>query len=505
MQSKAKEPVAVLADVTPLLDLLTGGPFVDNVPNDILDQISDYEGTILKAASRRISTHPREVASVSQTGDNCLMVAIQTTTRTRREIPDHIIRQMVEACPRACSYANPMTRVSPLHMAVSTGLDPDIIRLIVRACPKAAAWTCRVSGGCTPLHSVKNLATAKTIVEACPRAVYILNNADYLPLHRAAYATNVGVDVLQYLIEEGKKCNWGWGKGTRDVLQESTNGITPLRAAIDVIDKGVELQEFLLGNMAVSEGKKGAGQSSSDKSKSLSPSAKRKWEKLLILASETIEAKGRSFGETKMPLLHTLVELDCPESIIRYALAVYSNQCQDRDRHGRSVLHLALLNKKANENIVRMLLKPPFGHPGMVRMLDRKGNLPLHILIGSGCGYSDNRMKMIIDIEPKALETRNGVYGLYPFMLAASCETNCDLDTVYELLRQTPHLVARCWDRASQEVMSNKQKRYVIIITLMMILAAVTGFIMISVSDLRWEILSSWNFRRAASLDSGEL
>ena len=503
MQSKAKEPFEVLADGTPLFDLLTGGPFVDNVPNDILDEISDYEGTILKASSRRISTHPREVASVSQTGDNCLMVAIQNTTRTRREIPDHIIRQMVEACPRACSYANPMTGVSPLHMAVSTGLDPDIVRLIVRACPKAAAWTCRVSGGCTPLHSVKNLATAKAIVEACPRAVYILNNAGYLPLHRAAYATNVGVDVLQYLIEEGRKCNWGWGKGTRDVLQESTNGITPLRAAIDVIDKGVELQEFLLANMAASEGNEGV-KSSSDTSKSLSPSAKRKWEKLLILASETIEAKEGSFGETKMPLLHTLVELDCPESIIRYALTIYSNQCQDRDRHGRSVLHLALLNKKAKENIVRLLLKPPFGHPAMVRMLDHKGNLPLHALIGSGCNYSDNRMKMIIDVEPKALETRDGVLGLYPFMLAASSERNCDLGTVYELLRQTPHFVARCGDRAGQEVTSEKQKRYVII-TLMMILVAVTGFMMINIGDLRWKVWSSWNFRRAASLDSGEL
>ena len=506
MQSKTKEPFEVLADGTPLFDLLTGGPFVDNVPNDILDEISDYEGTILKASSRRISTHPREVASVSQTGDNCLMVAIQNTTRTRREIPDHIIRQMVEACPRACSYANPMTGVSPLHMAVSIELDPDIIRLIVRACPKAAAWTCRVSGGCTPLHSVKNLATARAIVEACPRAVYILNNAGYLPLHRAAYATNVGVDVLHYLIEEGRKCNWGWGKGTRDVLQESTNGITPLRAAIDVIDKGVELQEFLLANMAASEGNEGV-KSSSDTSKSLSPSAKRKWEKLLILASETIEAKEGSFGETKMPLLHTLVELDCPESIIRYALTIYSNQCQDRDRHGRSVLHLALLNKKANENIVRMLLKPPFGHPGMVRVLDHMGNLPLHVLIDSECSYSDNRMKMIMDVEPKALETRDGVHGLYPFMLAASCETNCDLGTVYGLLRQTPHLVARCGDRARQEAVSNKQKRFVIFITLMMILAAVrsTGFIMISVGDLRWEILSSWSFRKAAYLDSGEL
>ena len=275
------------------------------------------------------------------------------------------------------------------------------------------------------------------------------------------------------------------------MLQESANGITPLRAAIDVIDKGVELQEFLLGNMAVSEESKGAKPSSSDKSKSLSPSAKRKWEKLLILASETIEAKEGSFGETKMPLLHTLVELDCPESIIRYALAIYSNQCQDRDRHGRSVLHLALLNKKANENIVRMVLKPPFGHPGMVRVLDHMDNLPLHVLIGSGCSYSDNRMKMIIDIEPKALETRDGVHGLYPFMLAASCETNCDLNTVYEMLRQTPHLVARCGSR--HEGVSNKRKRTVSI-TLIMILVAVIGFMIMntSIGGLRWENFSSW-------------
>lgn len=504
MQSKAKEPYEEL-DATPLPKLLTGGT-LGSVPNDVLDELSDYEeGTVVRAISRRISTHSREVASVSQTGDNYLMVAIQNTTRTRREIPNHIIRQMVQACPRACAYANPMTGVSPLHMAASIELDPDIIRLIVRACPKAAAWTCRVSGGCTPLHSVKNLETARAIVEACPRAVYILNNAEYLPLHRAAYATNVGVDVLQYLIQEGRKCNWGWSKGTRDVLQESTNGITPLRAAIDVIDKGVELQDFLLGGTMVAVGNESAGLSSSVKSKSLSPSAKRKWEKLLILASETIEAKEGSFSETKMPLLHTLVALDCPESIIRYALANYSNQCQDRDRHGRSVLILALLNKKANENIVRMLLKPPLGCPGMVRMLDYKDNLPLHVLIGGGCSYSNNRTKMIIDIEPKALETRDGVHGLYPFMLAASCETNCDLGTAYELLRQSPHLVARCGDRVRQKALSDKQKRYVII-TLMMILVAVTGFIMINIGEFQWKVWSDWTTRTySVFLGSDEL
>ena len=209
MWSSAKEPFEALADATSLFDLLvlTRGT-LGSVPNDDVGLTESNILLSLRATSRRISTHPREVASVSQTGDNCLMVAIQNTTtkigRTRRKCPEHIIRQMVKACPRACAYANPTTGVSALHAAVSIGLDPDIIRLIVRACPKAAAWTCRVSGGCTPLHSVKNLETAKAIVEACPRAVYILNNAGYLPLHRAAYATNVGANLLQYLIEEGK-------------------------------------------------------------------------------------------------------------------------------------------------------------------------------------------------------------------------------------------------------------------------------------------------------------
>ena len=139
-------------------------------------------------------------------------------------------------------------------------------------------------------------------------------------------------------------------------------------------------------------------------------------------------------------------------------------------------------------------------------MLDREGNLPLHVLIGSGCNYSNKRMKMLIDIEPKALETRDGVRGLYPFMSAASCETKCDLDTVYELLRQTPHLVARCGDRARREVVSNEQRRGAVIMSLAIAVVVVTGFMIINIGELQWKIWSDWITRTYSEfLGSDEL
>mmetsp|Transcript_3677 Transcript_3677/g.7141 ORF Transcript_3677/g.7141 Transcript_3677/m.7141 type:complete len:493 (+) Transcript_3677:169-1647(+) len=413
-------------------------------PKNLLDLLREHDAVDWNAVSRRVKSHPREVASLrTPNRENCLFVAIS------RDAPSDIVRDMVGACPKSAREANPHTGLTALHVAVSKNYPPETTRMIVEAWPGAAARRSKLSGGSVPLHSVRNLETAKILVDACPSALHSTNNAGYLPLHRVTYANDVPVVVVRYLISEGERHKVGGWDGAGGALVATHNsGLTPLSAAIDMIDKGAQVNEF----------------QSEDNNSLLSRAASTKWEKLIVIATAAkrvgdyalIRPKYSCFfrnsfrSDAETPVLHTVVSMDCPESIVSYALKLKPEQCQEVDIFGNTALHLACSNPNANEDILRMLLQPPYGYKDQAKMLDFHGSLPLHCYVSRGPGRCDSRMKLIIDAEPRALEAMDGE-GLYPFMLAATSASDraggskgCDLDTVYALLRETPWLVSRC-------------------------------------------------------------
>ena len=67
------------------------------------------------------------------------------------------------------------------------------------------------------------------------------------------------------------------------------------------------------------------------------------------------------------------------------------------------------------------------------------GRLPLHLALSTGKGWNEG-IKDLVEVHPDSLIFPVPQCKLYPFMLAG-VDDNCDLDTVYELLRYNPGLI----------------------------------------------------------------
>lgn len=95
-------------------------------------------------------------------------------------------------------------------------------------------------------------------------------------------------------------------------------------------------------------------------------------------------------------------------------------------------------NKPFRQKKFREYFIKRYGYQASER--DFKGRLCLSYAIELGYTWNYG-LKLLYDLAIKALETRDEVTHLYPFMTAAVGE-NADLTTVMELLRQTPSVVA---------------------------------------------------------------
>jgi hypothetical protein len=103
------------------------------------------------------------------------------------------------------------------------------------------------------------------------------------------------------------------------------------------------------------------------------------------------------------------------------------------------------------EAVIEFLL---YEYPEAAGIADGQGRLPLHIAMEHGLPCAD----LLLDAEPRALETRCMVTHMYPFQLAAlawedsehemhSVPTQSnkqieEINTMYTLLRKMPHLLS---------------------------------------------------------------
>ena len=89
---------------------------------------------------------------------------------------------------------------------------------------------------------------------------------------------------------------------------------------------------------------------------------------------------------------------------------------------------------------IKMLLnRRNGGHSSAAGKLDMLGRLPLHHAVVSRRQY-DNAIKAIIKAAPQALEIKDGITHLYPFMMAAVGKDS-DIDLIYRLLAEAPGLM----------------------------------------------------------------
>lgn len=182
------------------------------------------------------------------------------------------------------------------------------------------------------------------------------------------------------------------------------------------------------------------------------------WEKtaLMLRAAQHGSIRGRSGVDEeseRWKLLHTAISFSCPKPLIELLCELNPSQLLERDDYGRTPLLVACQTRSNDRDdgircvdVINLLLRMD---SVACRMVDEKGNLPLHAAVQSGHEWT-TVLKPMLGAEPRALRSR-APGGLFPFMLAASNENgnggakyrrrNDDLQnltSVFELLRADP-------------------------------------------------------------------
>ena len=125
--------------------------------------------------------------------------------------------------------------------------------------------------------------------------------------------------------------------------------------------------------------------------------------------------------------------------------------------------------------VINMLLHSPnFGQSEMASVSNDEGRLALHIVLEAGVQWLEDDLmaitvshdmrlhsdpksavRLLVETYPRALETKDPISDLYPFMIAASTKTRgasneaeeeCprQLETVYQLLLKAPNAIGLC-------------------------------------------------------------
>ena len=140
-----------------------------------------------------------------------------------------------------------------------------------------------------------------------------------------------------------------------------------------------------------------------------------------------------------------------------------STNCNDNATKEEILLTLEVMNM--------LLHSPNFGQSEMASMSNDEGRLALHIVLEAGVQWLEDDLLaatvshdldmdpqpavgLLVEAYPRALETKDSLSGLYPFMIAAAStrgasnevEEECprQLETVYQLLLKAPNAIGLC-------------------------------------------------------------
>ena len=137
--------------------------------------------------------------------------------------------------------------------------------------------------------------------------------------------------------------------------------------------------------------------------------------------------------------LHAIASTHCPSSFLRFATLIFKGDISVKDRKGRTPLALCASSTRMDEDIdwtyLTILLHT---FPAAAGIPDACGRLPLHLALESNRTW-EGGIKALLKAEPRSLTMRDPISRLYPFMFAAS--TNSEIDTIYNLLLKDPEYV----------------------------------------------------------------
>lgn len=253
------------------------------------------------------------------------------------------------------------------------------------------------------------------LIKANPEALRRKDHNGNIPLHLLSmyhfprWKENMDLLISEHTKHFGKQKDHGDGCG--GILVQNENGVTPL----DVISK-----RFLHEGCSYDD-----------------------WEWYCYLLQLTATKLSVPNTTTTTPLLHAAIRLRCPKEMIHQIISKNEDYVRTTDHLGRLPLFEAIKNRHISSNIVLCLLRK---YTIGASVTDNLGRLPLHYA-AINCGSNSLvYLQELIQAFPEALETRDKVSALLPFMLPATTETKNVGDIIrttfaYEILRANPAVV----------------------------------------------------------------
>ena len=330
------------------------------------------------------------------------------------------VQEYVENNPEVVREPLERGQGSLLHHLCSIGSTPTgLIELVSRLHPEAILEPDNRYRD-TPLHmACRNSVTSSAKVQfmldllttdAEQEALLHRNTFGGTVLHSAANHNSV-LSVLEALVRKQPKL-------LRVRSLEGTYPITALwNAYVQTIPGYMAVARVLEGSLDASE----------------SRSFERFWEKLLFLAKETAGAPDEDDA-----LLHGILLSNGPQNCYQAALLLRPSACQYVDGDGNLPLHTLVMRRpyRLKERVVIEKTIEEYREAASVR--NHLGETPLSLAIHNKLPWSQGT-KLIAEAQPSQLCQRFGPW--YPFQYAALVG-GVEVDTIYELLRLQPDLVA---------------------------------------------------------------
>lgn len=330
---------------------------------------------------------------------------------------------------------------TPLHLWCSdlrrtsqeVGFDDDVsvVRMILAARPEAAGIP--DADGWLPLHcacaadSSASVALFRCLVSACPSSVAMQNKG--------------GVTPLRML----------WD---RCALNDEDGRCILSVDAARFHERAVEMERIAASNAYNRSGRvRPLGNSASV------------WAKVLLMAraaylgslDESSESNATENdaadppGENIFRPLHALAGIDCPASMVSFAVKVHSRDpgaLGEADDKGNLPLHVAASRQhdalmehadfeQFDADRGGAIVALAEAAPRLIGVRNRHGQMPLHLAIKAGASWEEGGVRHLVEQMPEIVEERDRASGLYPFMLAASVGS---VEVSFELLRRNPGL-----------------------------------------------------------------
>ena len=139
------------------------------------------------------------------------------------------------------------------------------------------------------------------------------------------------------------------------------------------------------------------------------------------------------------PQLHTHIELSCCRTrpLMAKALEHFADEILERDRSGRTPLHVAAINGQCDADAFEVLIR---ANPKAPRMTDNEGRLPIDLAAESPTAQP-HCLALLMKGEPRAVNTRDLMNGYYPFLTSALSPQQNATNT-YFLLRARPEVLS---------------------------------------------------------------